>query len=260
MRNKTQRNWSKEEFLVVLNLYFKLPFGKMHSRNNEVIETAHLIDRTPNSVAMRLVTFASVDPYHKNRGIKGLSGGKRQCELIFNEFVNDRENLVFETEKIIATKEFTTIENKFDILLGVGWQLKQGEDKILELKTRVNQNYFRQIVLSNYNSKCAISSIDLPEILIAAHIMPWATNQSERLNPENGICFANLYEKAFDVGYFGINSDYKIVLSPVLKLKSTKEYYDDIFGKYEQRTINLPEKYLPNLTFLEHHLTSVFMH
>jgi len=35
-----RRLWSREELLVALNLYLKLPFGKMHSRNPEVIRLA----------------------------------------------------------------------------------------------------------------------------------------------------------------------------------------------------------------------------
>jgi len=64
-----RRNWTREELILALNLYLKLPFGKMHSRTPEVIHLAKIIDRTPSSIAMRLVNFASVDPYHQNRGM-----------------------------------------------------------------------------------------------------------------------------------------------------------------------------------------------
>jgi putative restriction endonuclease len=71
-----RRYWTEEEFIVVFNLYLKLPFGQMDSRTPKVIEMAELLGRTPSSIAMRLVNFASVDPFHQNRGIKGLEGGK----------------------------------------------------------------------------------------------------------------------------------------------------------------------------------------
>jgi len=54
-----RRLWSREELLVTLNLYLKLPFGKMHSRNPEVIRLADLLERSPNAIAMRLTNFAS---------------------------------------------------------------------------------------------------------------------------------------------------------------------------------------------------------
>ena len=48
--------------------------------------------------------------------------------------------------------------------------------------------YFRQIVIANYKGKCAITGIDIPDLLLASHIFPWSKNEEERLNPENGIC------------------------------------------------------------------------
>lgn len=64
-------NWTREELIVALNLYLKLPFGKMHSRTSEVIHLANIIDKTPSLIAMRLVNFARIDPYHQDRGTGG---------------------------------------------------------------------------------------------------------------------------------------------------------------------------------------------
>lgn len=67
---KQPRNlWTKEELILAFNLYLKTPFGKMHSTNKEVIHLANLIGRSSNSIALRLVNFASVDPVLKARGI-----------------------------------------------------------------------------------------------------------------------------------------------------------------------------------------------
>lgn len=38
--------WTKDEMILVLNLYLKTPFGKMYAGNMEVIKIAHLIGRT----------------------------------------------------------------------------------------------------------------------------------------------------------------------------------------------------------------------
>ena len=70
--------WTREEMILVLNLYLKLPFGKMDARNPDIIQMANLIGRTPNAVALRLVNYASYDPMLKNRGILGMThGGKK---------------------------------------------------------------------------------------------------------------------------------------------------------------------------------------
>ena len=43
--------WSRDEMILALNLYLKMPFGKMHKTNPEVIRVAKLIGRTPDAVA-----------------------------------------------------------------------------------------------------------------------------------------------------------------------------------------------------------------
>jgi len=253
----TRRNWTREELILALNLYLKLPFGKMHSRTLEVIHLANIIDRTPSSIAMRLVNFASVDPYHQKRGIGGLSGGKKQVEPIWEEFIENKDDLLFESENILAERESDSIENKFaDVLIGL--ENLVGQTKIREVKVRVNQNVFRQIVLANYSSKCAISGIDIPELLVASHIIPWSKNEKERLNPENGICLSSMYDKAFDKGLIGLNIDYSIIVSEKLKQNIAKPYYHQYFSHLENKLISLPPKYYPKKEFVEFHLDSIF--
>jgi len=249
--------WTCEELILALNLYLKLPFGKLDSRTPEIILLAEKLGRTPGSISMRLNNFASVDPFHQNRGIKGLIGGIKQVQPIWDEFINNKEELLFESESILARLEKKSIETKFsDILKGV--EGLKGETKLREIKTRVNQNTFREIVLANYSGKCAVTGIDIPDLLIASHIVPWAKNEQERLNPENGICLSPLYDKAFDKGLMGIDSHYKVILSPELKKRTVNDYYQTNFGIIEGKDINLPRKYLPKREFLEYHLEVVF--
>ncbi len=249
--------WTRDELIVVFNLYLKLPFGKMHTRTPEIIETANLLGRTVSSIAIRLTNFASCDPYHQGRGVKGMVGGIKQCKPIWDEFFTNKELLIFESEKILAEMQEYTIETKFEDLLFDLKDLK-GENKVREVKSRINQNVFRQIVLANYSGKCAISGIDLPELLVASHIIPWAKNQQERLNPENGICFSALYDKAYDKGMIAIDEKYKILISSKLKRKKTEEYFTHYFAPIENQIINLPQRYLPRHDFIQYHLDEIF--
>ena len=249
--------WSREELILAFNLYLKIPFGKIHSTNKDVIHLAQLIGRTPNSVALRLVNFASVDPVLKERGVKGMDGGKKIVQPIWDEFFNNQEELIFLSEKILAEKENFTVEQKFENLFFDIKELK-GEVKLREIKTRVNQNVFRQMVISNYTGKCAISGIDIPELLVASHIVPWSINEEERLNPENGICFSALYDKAFDKGLIGIDEQYKILLSKNIKKNKEAIYYDKYVDHLENQTLTLPQKYLPKKEFIQYHLDVIF--
>lgn len=249
--------WTRNELILTFNLYLKLPFGKMHSRNPEVIHLANIIERTPSSVAIRLTNFAHIDPFHQQRGIKGMSGGKQQVEPIWNEFINNKELLIYESERILAEKEDETIETKFAEILS-GTENLRGETKIREVKTRVNQNVFRQIVVANYSGKCAITGIDIPDLLVVSHIIPWSKNEEERLNPENGICLSALYDKAFDKGYIGISEDFKVLVSSALKRRQEQDYYKKYFEHLSGSKITLPQKYHPRKDFLKYHLESIF--
>lgn len=252
-----RRLWTREELILALNLYLKLPFGKLHSSTPEIVHLASMMERTPSSIAMRLNNFAAVDPYHQMRGIIGLPGGKKQVEPIWYEFLNNKEELLFESERILAAMEHRTLEEKFSYALEDIHRHK-GEDKAREVKTRVNQNVFRQIVMVNYSGKCAISGMDIPELLVASHIIPWAKDKKERLNPENGICLSSLYDKAFDKGFIGINEQYKVVLSTTLKRKEQEAYYGPLFAHLSNMRISLPQKYLPAKRLLQYHMDVIF--
>ena len=253
----TRRLWNRDELIVSLNLYLKLPFGKLHSGNPEIIHLANILERTPSSISMRLNNFVSVDPFHQQRGIGGLPGGRAQVESIWKEFINNKEELLFESERILAEKEQTSIDDKFVETLK-GTEHLKGEYKIREVKTRVNQTVFRQIVIANYSGKCAITGIDIPDLLLASHIIPWSKNEAERLNPENGICLSSLYDRAYDKGYISINENFEILLSSELKKKSKEEYHAKYFASLVGTKMILPAKYNPRKEFLQYHLEEVF--
>lgn len=255
-----RRLWTRNEFMVVFNLYLKTPFGKMYSTNPDVVRLADLIGRSANSVALRLVNFAACDPILRQRGIKGMEGGIKQCQPYWDEFFADKDKFIFESEQILARYQKTSLKSKYKkTLLDISDDLT-GEDKERVVKTRVNQNVFRAIILANYNSTCALSGIDIPELLVASHIMPWADDKEERLNPENGICLSSLYDKAFDQGLITFSDDYKTILSSKIKANVGKTYYADFFEPIDGKQLLTPEKYFPNKRFLEYHRDVIFNH
>lgn len=249
--------WTREEFILVLNLYYKLPYGKQNHTNKDVKELAKLIGRTDNSVALRLANFAACDPYILESGRHGMAAGAKACKPYWDEFNKNREALLFESEQIIAKLQSTTIEKKYGIT-EQDYEDMEGTDRISVVKTRVNQDVFRKIVLSNYNNRCALTGIDIPDLLVASHIKPWAICEEERMNPENGICLSSLYDACFDKGLIGFDQHYKVVLSPEIKKKCSKEYYNKYFGSIEKRTLIMPEEHRPNKLFLEWHMDKIF--
>lgn len=253
-----RRLWSKEEMILALSLYLKLPFGKLHSTNPEVIKLAKLLNRTSNSVALRLVNYAACDPQLKKRGVRGMANGGKKCPAIWEEYVNDREKLMFESEKILAKFEGTTIENKYRDYIRDIPETILGESRLSVVKTRVNQSVFRQIVLANYDNQCALTGIDLPELLVASHIIPWARNKDERLNPANGICLSSLYDKAFDRGLISFDEKFRVIFSKKLQEKVNSSYFDTYFKPVYHKKLVEATRYSIDPLFLEWHRDVLF--
>lgn len=248
---KGQRPWSREELIIVINLYFKIPFGKLHTRNPEIIQLAKLIGRTPGSVAFKLVNFASLDPTLKARGIKGAYNISKLDKEVWNEFYNNWDMLPFESEKLLANFKKTSIEKLHDI--DESELPKVGKTREQLVKVRVNQSFFRKSVLAAYNYTCCITGIQQPELLIAGHIKPWKEDVKNRLNLKNGIAINGLHDKAFDAGLITITPDYKVRISSVFKNQSKSKVIGEYFLKYENKNIILPSRAFPDKEFLLYH-------
>ena len=246
-----QKLWTRDELILAVNLYCKLPFGKLHSRNTQIIHLAQLIGRTPSSVAYKLVNFASLDPSLQARGIKGASNTSILDKQIWKEFFNQWDELPYESEKLLAKFQNNTIEKlnhlEDDELPKVGKTREQ------MVKVRVNQSFFRNSILAAYNNTCCITGIQQPELLIAGHIKPWSIDQKNRLNPQNGIAINALHDKAFEAGLLTITTEYKIKLSSELLKQKKSNMLEKYFFQYDNKEIILPSRFLPNSDFLKYH-------
>jgi putative restriction endonuclease len=246
-----QNLWTREELILAINLYCKLPFGKLHRNNPEIIRLAQLIGRTPNSIAYKLVNFASLDPSLQARGIKGAQNTSKLDKEIWNEFYHSWDVLPFESEKLRAQFEHTTVERMNHI--DETELPKEGKVREQVIKVRVNQGFFRHTVLAAYNSTCCITGLQNPSLLIAGHIKPWGLDEKNRLNPRNGLAVNALHDKAFEAGLLTITPDYKIKISSILKKQQKEISIQDYFLNYDEKEIILPSKFLPDKQFLEYH-------
>jgi putative restriction endonuclease len=251
-----RNNWTREELIVAFNLYCKIPFSKITSRNPGVVELASLIRRTPSAVALKLVNYAHLDPVLQKRSISGMSHGSKGEQEIWDEFHNNWEELAFESEKIIASLKEIPVEyiaqiNSSDLP-------REGKERDAIVKARVNQNFFRASVLASYGNKCCITGIPLTELLVASHIVPWSVDKINRINPANGLCLNMLHDKAFDSGFITITTDFKVHLSKVLFRNKGEESIKRYFAPYDGVSIKLPQKFLPDKAFLEYHNINIF--
>lgn len=240
----SRRTWTEDELVKVLSLYCQLPFGQMHSRNPAVVRFAQSLQRTPASVALKLVNFASFDPGLKARGIGGMSNASRLDRIVWDRFYGNWDALasVDDAERVVTGHSpirLTAAERMTAIRLG--------------------QSFFRNAVLAAYELSCCITGIRTPELLRASHIIPWSVSELHRLNPSNGVCLNALHDAAFDAGLVGLDEDLRVIVSKSTRDRMPQAAYADYFSRYEGKRIRTAERFAPDAECLRYHREHVFM-
>lgn len=253
--------WTREHMLLALNVYDKLPFGKFDKGNRLIIELATRMGRTPSSLAMKLSNFASLDPYHRARGVRGLKGATRSDRAMWVEYREQHDTLGEVGEEL-----FIGLVGEEGIL-AVGKEKKPkiisephgSLEKYLPRKIRVGQRYFRQVVLNAYGERCALTGLNLRSLLVASHIVPWSHAAKHRLDVRNGIALNTLHDKAFDRGLITFDTDLRLVLAPSMRDHFANETVAQNFKAYEGRPLTFPaEAAGPKTEYLEYHRNKVF--
>jgi putative restriction endonuclease len=149
--------WSYDELVVACGLYFTLPFGQMHARNPKIIQIARLLGRTPSSLAMKLVNFASLDPQQQARGIRGLASHSRADELIWNEFSVKWDEMTLLSEARLQSLQAGGLRRTAAPvdLRYVPDNLSTEDERMVKIRTM--QGFFRKVVLAAYGSRCCIT-------------------------------------------------------------------------------------------------------
>jgi putative restriction endonuclease len=252
-----QNIWTRDELILAFYWYCtKIPFTKIKYTKPEVIELAELVGRTPSAAAFKLVNFARLDPSLQRRGISGMSGGSKAEEIIWNEFHNNWDELSITAEGIIAARKGLSVEKVSKI---VTYDLpSEGKEREAIVKIRINQNFFRKSVLLSYSNKCCITGINIRDLLIASHILPWSINLNQACNPQNGLCLNALHDKAFDRGLITLSEDLKVIVSEDLLKRKTDDFIKTYFISFHGKGIIKPSRFMPKREFLEYHRLEIF--
>ncbi len=248
-----RKSWSRDELILTMELYCRTPFGRLHSRNKDIIVLANAIGRTPSAVALKMTNFASLDPtLHQ----AGMANASKLDQEIWNEFFPHWEEIKTAAEKVARKYPLPIVEEEVPLeILSIN---KTGEDILRLQKTRKNQSYFRQVILASYNSTCAVTGIKTPELLVASHIVPWSQNEKERMNFSNGICLNALHDKAFDKGLLTFDDSLRVIISSKLQCVSADTHYS-MFKQYEGKQMILPSRFRPLTEFVAYHRQKIFM-
>ncbi len=106
---KINPDWTREELILALDLYFDLDQGQMHKGHPDVIRISKELRalnihqeipdwkkfRNPSGVSRRLGNFKTMDSGYKG---EGLPNSGKLAKVVFNEFANHRDKLKKEAE------------------------------------------------------------------------------------------------------------------------------------------------------------------
>ena len=243
-------NWTWEEHLLAFRIYNEIPFGKIDEKTPQVRSLATLLGRKVGSASRKLANFSRLDPVLAARGIKGLPNGAKGEADVWEAFWKNPEDLAFESEQLFATRTGSTLEG---IALS-DTKLFVGNERETVIKVRVNQAFFRRRIITAYRSKCCVSGLMTPELLTASHIVRWADDPANRMNPLNGLCLNSLHDRAFDRYLMWVDEDMKIHFSKKLsEVKEEQPEATEWLLRFKGRQLILPKDFRPSLQFLKKH-------
>jgi len=251
-----RRDWTRDELIVAFNLYCRIQFGRIHKANPDIIQMANNIGRTPSALAMKMVNFASLDPVHRNRNVKGLRHISKQDEQIWEEFHKDWESLAFESQQALGRLD-GEVEEDTDEILFLEPDIPTETRRIT--RVRLVQKFFRDTVLSSYNFSCTVCKLNLPKMLNASHIIPWSTDEMRRADPRNGLSLCAFHDRAFDRGLITIDGKFRIVLCREVKVKDVSKLHRVGLLEVEGQEIMLPDKFRPDQVALAYHRQNIFV-
>jgi len=118
---------------------------------------------------------------------------------------------------------------------------------------RVGQDVFRRGLFEYWDGRCAITGVDVPELLRASHIKPWAdcASDTERLDIFNGLLLVAHLDTAFDSGFITVSEGGEVLVSDALPQEARA-----VLGL--NRSLNVRETRGPHERYMTWHRAEVF--
>ena len=213
---------------------------------------------------MKLSNFASLDPAHQARGVKGLSGASQADRAVWSMFTarwaesveraaDTYDALMRAPNEETETKTEPAVERLGPLNTPLG-----PSEVNRTTRARRGQDWFRKTLDVAYELRCAVSGCDLPELLVASHIVRWADDETHRLNPHNGLLLSAIHDRAFETGHLALTDDYRVIISTQMRQKP-EPFMRQALGAYHGAALRRPIRFLPDPQFLRQHRESRFL-
>lgn len=208
------------------------------------------MNRTPGSIALKCVNLASLDDTHQRRGVVGMQNASAMDRQVWDEFTANPEAISFEAAIAFADPTAGPVEVEPEI------PMLEGKERERLVRVRVNQRFFRRMVISSFNEACAVCELPLPQLLVASHIVPWASDAALRMNPRNGLCLCGTHDRAYECGLLRIERTYIIRVAVPVKHHPVPAVIDWLL-KFDGQLIQMPQRWLPDPDLLQRKLDLV---
>jgi len=160
------------------------------------IQAGNLMSISSHAIYERVITEAmQVEEFKvKNKKGNGMYSAAIRSYQAFLDEVN-QVTLNIDLDEIITDEGTSTTE------------------KATLVNTRLGQGKFRTDLIEYWHG-CALTGYRNTDFLIASHIQPWAaSNDKQRVDPNNGLLLLANIDKAFDRGYITFTDKGKIKIS-----------------------------------------------
>ena len=155
-------------------------------------------------------------------GFKSLE--KLLYELLINNYDKSFDNIINIVKATKVVKERK--QKKILMLKNLFKEVSENDlliEKIVKARNQFYQSKFRQRLIEEFKSKCAFCEINEPDLLIAAHIIPFSDlldSPNQAFNHNNGILLCPIHDKLFENSMFlALDDDGSLVLD---RIKSKK--------------------------------------
>jgi putative restriction endonuclease len=152
------------------------------------------------------------------------------------------------------------IDLEFDRVEEPELQNLDAEVKITLRKSIVRNSFFRKLVVREYDYRCAFCKLRITRdpnqnIVDGAHIKPFSEFLDSKI--DNGLSLCKNHHWAFDLGWFSVDDNYRILVTQDLDDDSP---YTRAMKDFDRELISLPsnERYFPRLESLKWHRDNKF--
>jgi 5-methylcytosine-specific restriction enzyme A len=245
--------WTEKEIFASVDTWVRMykmqqsgsPFVK--AKIIRALQANELSIRSRSSVERRFMNISAVSLALEHEIVQGFQPLGNVGTKIWERIQSRLQTHGFGIEDIESS-----IEDEMNILMQSGldgFEASRIRERAWQQVTqRRGQSRFRTMLLDAYDNKCAVTRINEPMVLEAAHIEPYSGPASNVA--QNGLLLKSDIHKLFDRGVLVIQPDLTTMIAPSLQ--------NGPFAIHDGQRIRVPERqaFRPSPSLLEKHMVS----